>query len=365
MLKSLWLSSATIQEKGKVMLIDLEGVVDAHIHFRQGELLQGVVPFTAAYCSHALAMPNTNPGIFTGEEAGFYAEEIEQASGEEDFSVIRCIKLDNHITTPETIRRAKELGISVAKAYPIGATTGADETGVSDFDELAPVFAAMEEVDMVLSLHGEDPSHFVLDRESAFIPTLEWLVRRFPRLRIAAEHITTEELVNVVLSLPENVTGSITAHHLLETLDGLIGGLLRPSKFCKPVFKLPRDREALLNAAVSRKKIFFGSDSAPHVVESKYCDHGCAGAFTAPHALQLLAKAFEEALGRKSATIQSALQHFASDAAHAFYRLRPSKKVVRLMRGCGTMQIIPSHYAVGNTSIVPYRAGEELQWTLV
>ena len=43
------------------------------------------------------------------------------------------------------------------KSYPRGVTTNSD-SGIESYETYYPVFEAMEQVDMVLNLHGEIPS---------------------------------------------------------------------------------------------------------------------------------------------------------------------------------------------------------------
>jgi dihydroorotase len=77
--------------------------------------------------------------------------------------------------TPDEIRKAKKAGVvgtSSAvilrnavltrimvgvKSYPRGVTTNSDG-GIESYETYYPVFEAMQEVDMVLNLHGEIPS---------------------------------------------------------------------------------------------------------------------------------------------------------------------------------------------------------------
>jgi dihydroorotase len=59
--------------------------------------------------------------------------------------------------TPDEIRKAKAAGITGVKSYPRGVTTNSDG-GIESYELYYPVFAAMEEADMVLNLHGEVPS---------------------------------------------------------------------------------------------------------------------------------------------------------------------------------------------------------------
>lgn len=63
----------------------------------------------------------------------------------------------NSDLTPEEIRKAKEAGIIGVKSYPRGVTTNSD-SGIESYKVYYPVFKAMEEVGMILNLHGEIPS---------------------------------------------------------------------------------------------------------------------------------------------------------------------------------------------------------------
>lgn len=105
----------------------------------------------------------------------------------------------------------------------------------------------MEQEDMVLNLHGEIPSDAatntcVINAEPAFLPHLRKLHARFPRLRIVLEHATTRAAVECVKSLGDTVACTITAHHLVLTVDDWAG---QSWNFCKPVAKFPDDRQAL------------------------------------------------------------------------------------------------------------------------
>lgn len=55
--------------------------------------------------------------------------------------------------------------------------------------------------------------------------------------------------------------------------------------------------QAIVSAVTSGSKRFFlGTDSAPHDRQKKECSCGCAGIYSAPVALSLYAKVFEEVL---------------------------------------------------------------------
>jgi dihydroorotase len=167
--------------------------------------------------------------------------------------------------TPDEIRKAAKAGIAGVKSYPRGVTTNS-EGGIESYEAYYPVFEAMQEVDMVLNLHGEVPSDAatvccflpasgmkmtltlnrqntcVINAEPAFLPHLRSLHSRFPRLRIVLEHATTRAAVECVKSLGDSVACTITAHHLALTVDDWAG---QSWNFCKPVAKFPDDRQAL------------------------------------------------------------------------------------------------------------------------
>jgi dihydroorotase len=253
-------------------------------------------------------------------------------------------------TTPEIVYGAKEVGAVGGKLYPDGVTTGS-EGGVRDFEALYPVFAAMQSSDMVLELHGEHPGEdiFCLDREGEFLKIAGGIAQNFPKLKIVLEHLSTAEAVEFVRQ-HDNVAATITPHHLLLTLDDVVGDKLRPHHFCKPIAKRPEDRCSLIEAAVSGQSQFFlGTDSAPWLVEFKECAEGCAGVFNTPVALPLLAELFD----REGAIDR--LEGFTSINGPDWYELPLSDERLELVRESWA---VPADYL----GIVPLWAGRELQW---
>ncbi len=122
----------------------------------------------------------------------------------------------------------------------------------------------MQEVDMVLNLHGEIPSDpstnvCVLNAESSLLPHLVKLHARFPRLRIVLEHATTRAAVECVKSLGSSVACTITAHHLALIVDDWAG---QSFHFCKPVAKFPDDRQALRDVIKEGKQLYQKSSSS-------------------------------------------------------------------------------------------------------
>ena len=312
-----------------------------HVHVRQGEMLTATVPPTADVFARALIMPNIVPPVTTVERLERYRERILLAAGD-GFEPLMTFKIIPSLR-PEDVLELKAAGAIAGKLYPEGATTNAED-GIRDIQQAYPIFESMQKQDLVLSIHGEDPGVFSLDREEAFLPVLQKISQDFPRLRIVLEHLTTEAAVEAVASLP-NVAGTITLHHLELTLDDLLGGELHPHYFCKPVVKRPSDRDALRRAVFSgNPKYFFGSDSAPHPQHRKHSPSVRAGVFSAPGLLPGLAQLFErfDQLSR--------LENFISRFGAEYYGLPLNTGEIRIQK---QDWIVPDEI----DGLVPYHAG--------
>jgi dihydroorotase len=218
----------------------------------------------------------------------------------------------------------------------------------------------MSEIGLPLLVHGEvtDPAVDVFDRELVFIEReLVPLTRRFPRLRIVLEHITTAHAVEFVKAAPANVAATITVHHLLFNRNALFQGGLRPHHYCLPVLKRESHRRALVEAATSgNPKFFLGTDSAPHARSAKEADCGCAGVYTAHAALELYAEVFEDAHALDR------LEGFASHFGADFYGLPRNATRVTLEK---RDWIVPARLRYGRDELVPLRGGGAVRWMLV
>jgi dihydroorotase len=326
---------------------------DFHLHLRDGNTLRAVLPHTARQFKRALIMPNTELPVLNERDVERYRDEIIKAShdsGFPGFEPLMTIQITES-TSPALVPVAIGAGAIAGKIYPRGMTTNS-ENGVYDYKSIYPVLRKMEEYQMLALFHGESPKSgvFCLDREVKFLRILRQIAAAFPRLKIVMEHVTTERAVECVLELPENVAATITVHHLFLTLDDVIGGKLKPHHFCKPVAKRPMDRRALFAAATSgNPKFFLGTDSAPHLKSAKECAEGCAGVFTAPVAPSSLIELFE-----KMGQLDS-LENFCSGFGADFYELPRNQGEVTFIRDEWT---VPATY----DGIVPFRAGEKLQW---
>ncbi|MGH8403250.1 MAG: dihydroorotase, partial [Gammaproteobacteria bacterium] len=248
--------------------------------------------------------------------------------------------------------------INGVKLYPAGVTTNSD-SGVTDIRKCDAVLEKMAELDVPLLVHGEvsDPGVDIFDREQIFIDrVLAPLVKRLPQLRIVFEHITTQAAVDFVLAAGKNVAATITPHHLLYNRNALFQNGIQPHYFCLPVLKRERDREALIQAAVSGNlKFFLGTDSAPHARHLKESACGCAGIFSAHAAIELYTEVFEQARALDK------LEAFASFHGADFYRLPRNRETITLVKKAWT---VPETYPFGEHLVAPLRAGEEIRWSL-
>src|SRR6476661_6810201 len=132
-------------------------------------MLQRVAPHTARQFARAIVMPNLVPPITTVEAAAAYRERIIAASGPGFTPLMTCYLTDN--ASPDEIARGFADGAWIAaKLYPAGATTNS-ASGVTDIRNIYPTLARMEQIGMVLCVHGEvtDPDVDVFDREEEFI----------------------------------------------------------------------------------------------------------------------------------------------------------------------------------------------------
>lgn len=333
---------------------------DWHLHLRDGGALQVVLPHTVRQFRRAIVMPNLKPPVTTTALAKAYRDRILAAlPAGASFEPLMTLYLTDN-TSGDEIVRARESGfVHAVKLYPAGATTNSD-AGVTDLRHCRAALEAMQRVGMPLCVHGEetDASIDLFDREKAFIDrTLIPLRRDFPELRIVFEHITTADAAHYVRDTEGDIGATITAHHLLFNRNAIFQGGIRPHYYCLPVLKRERHREALVAAATSgNPRFFLGTDSAPHAQGDKEAACGCAGCYTALHALELYATAFERAGALDK------LEGFASHFGADFYRLARNTGSVRLER---IEQTIPASLPYGDKTLIPLMAGETLPWRLV
>ncbi|XP_062206846.1 dihydroorotase, mitochondrial-like [Phragmites australis] len=332
---------------------------DWHLHLRDGGVLQAVLPHSARHFGRAIIMPNLKPPVTTTARAVEYRKEISRAlpPGSSFVPLMTLYLTDS--TSPEEIKLARKSGVVFAvKLYPAGATTNSQD-GVTDiFGKCFQVLEEMVRQEMPLLVHGEvtDPHVDTFDREKVFIDRiLAPLVQKLPQLKIVMEHITTMDAVNFIESCEEgHVAATVTPQHLLLNRNALFQGGLQPHNYCLPVLKRETHRQAIVSAVTSgSRRYFLGTDSAPHDKRNKECSCGCAGIYSAPVALSLYTKVFEEAGALDK------LEAFTSFNGPDFYGLPRNTSKIVLRKSAWK---VPATYRYSSGEIVPMFTGSTLEW---
>lgn len=330
---------------------------DWHLHVRDGDVLNDIVPETSKVFHRAVIMPNLVPPVTTLEAAESYRQRILGAvPSNHQFKPLMTLYLTQN-TSLELIRAAAQTPhILGFKLYPAGATTNS-AAGVTNVAAMAEVFETMAEHGVPLLVHGEvtEADIDIFDREKVFIDRyLRHLVEQHSNLKVVLEHITTAEAAQFVSESRAGVGATITPQHLLMNRNDLLVGGVRPHNFCLPVLKRRTHQEALQKAALSGSPRFFlGTDSAPHAKANKENACGCAGCYSAPAAIELYAEFFS----RMNALDK--LENFASRFGAEFYGLPVNETTLTLVKE--TWQV-PELVEVAGHTFVPYWAGETLQW---
>ncbi|MCL1623593.1 dihydroorotase [Moraxella sp. Tifton1] len=339
---------------------------DWHIHLRDGDALHTTVPHAAKSFNRVICMPNLVPPVKTTADAIAYRERIlgvlfnaDMPHDRKDgFDPRMVLYLTDH-TTADEILRAKESGVVQAvKLYPAGATTNSAD-GVTDILGRASVFEMMQKVGMPLLVHGEVTHQEIdiFDREKRFLDeVLSIIIKTFPNLKIVMEHITTADAADFCLAQGDHIAATITPQHLLFNRNHLLVGGVKPHFYCLPILKRACHQKRLLEVATSgNPKFFLGTDSAPHATHTKESACGCAGCYSAVHALPLYATAFE------SVNALDKLEGFASRFGALFYGLPINTTTITLAK---QEQSIPTAYDyLGDKTLTPLLAGQTLAWT--
>ena len=330
---------------------------DWHLHLRDGAALAAVLPDTARQFARAIVMPNLKPPVTTVAQAQAYRARILAAlPAGLSFEPLMTLYLTDNTQADEIVAAKASGFVHAVKLYPAGATTNSD-AGVTDIRRCSAALEAMQRVGLPLLVHGEvtDSEIDLFDREAVFIERVMTPLRRdFPALKVVFEHITTKDAADYVREAEGPVGATITAHHLLYNRNAIFIGGIRPHYYCLPVLKRETHRQALVAAAVSgNPRFFLGTDSAPHARGLKEHACGCAGCYTALHAMELYAEAFD------AAGALDKLEGFASFHGPDFYGLPRNTGTLTLRREPWQL---PESLPYGETELVPPRGGETLQW---
>ncbi|MGP6486311.1 dihydroorotase [Duffyella gerundensis] len=330
---------------------------DWHIHLRDDAMLHTVLPYTSEVCGRAIVMPNLVPPVTSVAAALAYRERILAALPQQHrFQPLMTCYLTDSLDAAEVEHGFREGVFTAAKLYPAHATTNSSH-GVTSIAAIASVLERMQAIGMPLLIHGEvtDAHIDIFDREARFIETVMIPLRQqFPGLKIVMEHITTREAAQYVLEANDLLGATITPQHLMFNRNHMLVGGVRPHLYCLPILKRNVHQQALRDVIASgNPRFFLGTDTAPHARHRKESSCGCAGVFNAPVALPAYATVFEE---------MGALSHFeafCSENGPRFYGLPLNEERITLVREAWT---VPESIALGEENLVPFLAGETLNW---
>ncbi|WP_313110174.1 dihydroorotase [Atlantibacter sp.] len=332
---------------------------DWHVHLRDGDMLNVVVPYTSETYARAIVMPNLAPPVTTVEAARAYRQRILNAvPAGQSFTPLMTCYLTDTLDANELERGFNEGVFTAAKLYPANATTNSSH-GVTSIDAIMPVLERMEKIGIPLLVHGE-VTHAdidIFDREARFIETvMEPLRQRLPGLNVVFEHITTKDAAQYVQEGNSRLAATITPQHLMFNRNHMLVGGVRPHLYCLPILKRSVHQQALRELVASGcDRVFLGTDSAPHARHKKETSCGCAGCFNAPSALGAYATVFEE---------MNALAHFEAFCSlngPRFYGLPVNNERITLIK---QDEMIISDIALSDDTLIPFLAGETVRWSV-
>ena len=175
-------------------------------------------------------------------------------------------------------------------------------------------------------------------------------------MKITLEHITTDFAVNYIKSQRSNVCASITPHHLILNRSDMLEHKIKPHYYCLPILKKEDDRKSLLEAATSgNKKFFLGTDSAPHSLDQKENECGCAGIFNTINCLQIITQIFDDAKKLEN------LEKFVSINGPNHYNLKINKHKVKLHKKNKPINF-NDHLVIGNIKLKIFKPPFDVFW---
>ncbi|MFA6432579.1 MAG: hypothetical protein WCV82_02065 [Candidatus Paceibacterota bacterium] len=358
-----------ISQDGKV--ITMRAPDNWHAHFRQDVLLAFLVGVFLKYGwrNRIVAMPNTEPPLLNGDEAQRYRREIRDAACQSVFGdclePVPVIQITEH-TTPEMVFDAVLHGVRHGKVYPFFVTTNS-LNGVKDYRKIYPALGAAQMAGMIVLFHGEDPNHAIegFAKEASFLKILDEVIRLFPDLRLTLEHVSTADGVEWVKKQGPNVAATVTIHHLIMTIDDVIGYSQRSNgrgcvhHICKPSIKLMADRAAIQQVVLDGdQKFFYGGDDAAHYRKlKKECAQSACGVWNTIAALPLVVEFF------KQNNCLHRMEPFLSEFGAKFHLYPLGEGMVTLVNREWTVPVEVEVPGTGE-SVVPFWFGDKLQWQI-
>ena len=362
-------------ETAKVEELQVPRWFDRHVHVRDGEMMETVLPYTLNQrATGAIIMPNLmlpdgkpNP-VDTAAKALEYRDRITRLLPKgSDFKPCMTLYLTDDTTPQEVVEAYRSGAIVAVKLYMAdqkgeGGTTGS-HSGVRNLLGRYLVFEAMEKKGVPLLGHFEAVEGVVdeFDREIVSLQRdLQSILRSFPGLPVVFEHLTDGRAADFVAESdhPGGLCATVTPHHLMINRNAMFERGMNPVHYCKPVPKREEHRLRVRKHVTSGNRCFgAGTDSAPHDKSAKSRCCGCAaGIFTAPNAVELYTSVFAE---------DGALEHlgpFLSENFLHVYGMTVSDEMMTIRR---EPWVVPVEIGSGPNTVRVFKGGETLEWKLV
>lgn len=324
---------------------------DFHHHLREGELLKITTEKCFEKFYHVIVMPNLKKPIISIKQALEYEKQILELDSRG--KPLMTLYLNKDILLDDLYNFKKYPQMIGIKYYPKSATTNSQD-GISHIQNVFHILDVMEKNEIPLLVHGESiRTHVdIFHREKIFLKEeLTTIIKKFPKLKVILEHISTKEAVDFVLE--HNLYATITPHHMILDRNDIFKNGINPHLYCLPILKKMEDKEALKKAAMSGKKNFFlGTDSAPHIEANKLSCCGCAGIFNSPVAIEIITEIFEEN------NCLHNLEKFVSTNGCDCYDLPYNNDTIEM---CKKSWIVPEKYG----DIIPLLNGKTIKWQVI
>lgn len=126
-------------------------------------------------------MPNLKPPLTTVSSLHEYRSRIiNTLDSDHSFIPYMTLYINESVSADEFYLAKRSKFILGAKLYPAGATTNAEQ-GVKFIRHLYPLFEVMQDLGLILQIHGEVTHGDVFEREALFIEeALIPLIKDFP-----------------------------------------------------------------------------------------------------------------------------------------------------------------------------------------
>lgn len=335
-----------------------------HNHFREkgDPRFEPTVGYIATQFKRANAMGNFPKPILTAAQMLRHKADIKEAAekhGFPDFEPL-MVGMLSHETTPQMVEELFNAGAYGMKDMPANGTTN---SGHGIFDRKAPLYhdclKVMAELGMSWLGHCEVPFKDgaavpMKDRSRLFIPVLDDIRTEFPLLKMCIEHIDIKELVEWVVVMGDEVSATVTPHHMEVTADDADhDNHLK----CMPYPKEPEDIAAIVEVVMAgHPRFFYGSDNAPHLLPDKLKATPNSGVFTAPVEIGANADLFEKhhSLPR--------MEPFMSELGAKWHGYPLNEGTITLVRQ--PHQVPEIITLPDGNQITPYKHGQVINWQL-